>query len=944
MFFRKKEKKPTPQKGEDGYYYAEEGEDYDSDEFETDSDYSSEEVDDEDSEDNNGNQEEIAASSADVNEDVIANTDTNEEEEDDDDDDDDEGELVKWPSTSSSDESYEHVQAERNAKPPSSPRHVHVEVNGGQLEMEVDGEDDDGDDDGMHHSSTAAGEDTQQQQKPHPTTQQSSSNMPSSLEDDRSLLALAAEQDRVDVIQAILQPQNPHKPQSSSSSSTTTSTNSSSQQKSNPVNEARLQLLLNNTLPNQSQSKFTQADILPTFLPPLHIAIASSSTNAASCFLRMGSDPSLRPAIPKDWSGPGWINEETGEDLLQGGAYLWKVMNGKSAWELAFPTESSGKNKDGKNEAKAAASSPTKRSWFGFGSNSTADKEQPVPNISYDPAVLERIRHAFTAEALRAIGSDEVERLKELIHAGLGSNERIEIGGKDLFGWCREMNAVKCMAMIQKIVDDANVQMSEDVHGSKEHAAASTATTSSTNSTLKQKKNATEDQKQKEQEEDDDDDGLTYDAPTLAALQTQLHSTSTQITQLSQALDDLAEEVSVTQGLLLQHGDPNGYGGPSHNALLSQVRSLKVLRGDIEDETSEWEYKVADRAAELKLCIMWWVKRGGVESDIPFLAMSSAEEEVDGERAQAKADREYVARLGRMSASELKAAVKETSRQVTANENKMKKLHASIVDLTQENMENMEKVDELGLMGAVNLTRKLKGEVKERREILEAAMQEEADLRMKVQLVRNLLEQDNVDGGNENKNNDRNAAIVSVGPGSESVPLPASTPSAAVTREIQINNMPQGSAEITQSDNVETEPAASSEDIIESYQPDDSPMLLQAVNSPHRLQQSKSSDGDIDSDSYYSGDDEDDSDYDSYDEDDDDDDDSYEETMPHSERIKQGKSRAVVSWVDDEDLGIFTFKVWDLMKRIFGLSKYAIQKTAKKTVEEVVPMPRVMII
>jgi hypothetical protein len=79
---------------------------------------------------------------------------------------------------------------------------------------------------------------------------------------------------------------------------------------------------------------------------------------------------------------------------------------------------------------------------------------------------------------------------------------------------------------------------------------------------------------------------------------------------LSSILDNLAEEVSITHGLLMQHGDD------SNSALLSQVRQLKKQRADIDDEVILWEGFLADRCAELDMVTIWWQKRGGRIEDI----------------------------------------------------------------------------------------------------------------------------------------------------------------------------------------------------------------------------------------------------------------------------------------------------------------------------------------
>jgi hypothetical protein len=237
-----------------------------------------------------------------------------------------------------------------------------------------------------------------------------------SLNGKRALLVLAAEHDRVDILKSILQP--------------TSKLNG----------DTLAQLLLNNQLGLDDHGIYTRNDLESVFLPPLHIAIAFSAANAASCLLRMGSDPSIRPEIPDDWEGPKWKNENGAVGTER---YPWKMFHGMSAWELAFGTIRMARSN----------SRETKKGWFGFRSASSSKdleltSELYIP-FKIDQAKLEGIKHAFTAEALRAIGSDEVERLQELIDSGMGSMEPIEIGGKDLHRWCLEMGAKKCTEMLK---------------------------------------------------------------------------------------------------------------------------------------------------------------------------------------------------------------------------------------------------------------------------------------------------------------------------------------------------------------------------------------------------------------------------------------------------------------------------------------------------------------
>ena len=875
MFFKRKGKKGSPKLDDDGFYYAEEGEQYDSDEFETDSDYSHDSDADADADtdsddesisgEENGNDKDGSGGNCNAIESregkqlVMCNkgedvTVTEAEEADPDsgigtekhcnkETDLEDEELVKWPS--SSDDSYEQI-----SKPNvTTSKNLHVDVRGGQLEMEV-GVDDEEDDE-KECSQTEELESINLNESPQKMsildTDACSEHepIPSSLDDNRSLLALAAEHDRVDILKAILQ------------------------SGTNGENTALVQLLLNNVLV-QGNNEFTEDDLEEVFLPPLHIAIASSSANAASCFLRMGSNPAIRTKIPGNWDGPGW-KDEKGEQMYT--AEKWGALGNKSAWELAFGSKQSPESE--------RSEKVEKKGWFGFSKSPSKKATGQESFIEIEPAKLEGIKHAFTAEALRAIGSDEVERLADLSNSGFGSNELIEIGGKDLFSWCREMNASKCAKMLETAYAvKVPVALKED---GKKEANGNENIKQESNGQVKQQANVTE---------TEEDDGFIYDVSTLLQIRSKLETNEFLASELSVTLDDIAEEVSVTQGLLLQRGDP------TNNALLSQVRMLKKNRADIEDETSLWQNKVADRIAELDMVMIWWQKKGGVASDIPDVVHRRSEATKMGQDIET------------LTKQELKVVIKEATKCADLSEMKVKRIRASIKDLKKENDRNIERVEELGLSGAVRLTRKLKEEVKERKEELDSVIKKEADLTAKVQIVRELLEKDDVArNATENEESTQQSSTES------------SRNTTVVERVVEVEHLP--------------------EDVIESIQPETP--VFESMDGPRQESDIRSDeesyDGDEDEDYYDDGDDDSydscDDDYDSYD--------SADE-LPHSETIKQGKSTALVSWIEDEDLGIFAFKMWDLVQRIFGLSKRAIKQTAKNTVEDVVNLPRVMII
>jgi len=195
-----------------------------------------------------------------------------------------------------------------------------------------------------------------------PIATEETSSEETTLQEKQSLLALAAEHDRVDILKGILSEHN------------------------------------------------DRETLLHTGIPPLHVAISFGSTNATSCLLRMGANPSIRPNI-----------QELGLDKA------WSKFDGVTAWELAFGRESNTKQH-------------VTSSWFGTAAAGT------FKPLDMAPSKREGIRHAFTAEALRSIGADEQDRLEQLLDSGMPAD--IDIGGRTLHGWCIEMGATNCQRLI----------------------------------------------------------------------------------------------------------------------------------------------------------------------------------------------------------------------------------------------------------------------------------------------------------------------------------------------------------------------------------------------------------------------------------------------------------------------------------------------------------------
>jgi hypothetical protein len=370
-----------------------------------------------------------------------------------------------------------------------------------------------------------------------------------SLAEKRALVALAAENDRVDILKAILT--------------------------------------------DQDKSLLLEAD-----MPPLHVAISYGSTNATSCLLRMGANPAVRPTSNQKYAG-------------------------MTAWELAF----------------------------GCCDNSS------IKPVEMPPSKREGIRHAFTAEALRCIGGDEVERLQHLLDSGMPPS--IDIGGKNLYGWSIEMGANQCKKLTLPF----------EPNDKEEHVG-------------------TED---KEEEQQKPSAIVSHhDSDSLLNLDNRLEELESLSKALSSLLDNLAEEVSVCHGLLLLGGGAS--------ALASHVRSLKVLKERRETELERCLVEWNDSQDELAY---WFLQNGGKDGfNIPMA----------GETNNYRRKRSFTTPE---NDQDEEAQRRQLKAQIAASENKVRKLRSSIADLSEENARDLLEVEKRGLSGGIKLVRSLREEIRE---------------------------------------------------------------------------------------------------------------------------------------------------------------------------------------------------------------------------------------
>lgn len=508
-----------------------------------------------------------------------------------------------------------------------------------QLDSSSSSSDDDDDDrdNGGGHNHREKGDDAEEENEAELTSKA----------EKRSLLALAAEHDRVDILQAILSEDN--------------------------GSEA-------------SAAASDREELLHGGIPPLHIAVSYGSVNATNFLLRNGADPSIRPNVAALLEAQKKQSESGGETSPLDVPNM-KRFDDVSAWELAFG--------DG-----SADSQQSKSSWtlFGNGSSSNLDLDksegsasrrrrrtiQALPSIA--PSKREGIRHAFTAEALRCIGSDEVDRLKQLVNAGMPTN--IDIGGKDLGEWCVELGAQKCHELLQPPSASEGDGRSADAQGQPAHPGA-----------LEKRGSRVIDRGEPQ---------------SVTQLSNRLYELESLSQALSISLDGLAEEVSVCNGLLLMGGGAS--------ALASHVRSLKATK---EDRFAELErMETAWENAEDELA--YWIREGGPEA--ARISAEVAARPVDKLRRQSSL-------VAATTPEEQEAQLRQLKAQVAASEHKIRKLRASIADLSEVCARDLAEVEKRGLSGGITLVRGLREELREIDFQLSEAKNGDATCRTKIRMI-----------------------------------------------------------------------------------------------------------------------------------------------------------------------------------------------------------------
>ena len=404
--------------------------------------------------------------------------------------------------------------------------------------------------------------------------------------DPYTLLTLACEHDRVDIIQSLLE--------------------------CHPY-----------LLSLSCSSNITSNNLVVPLLPALHIAVANGSVRAVNCFLRLGADPS----VVFDYNSSNYCDKSSSDAKYAS----WQKYHNKTAYDIAFGKKA----------------------------------------VNLAPGKLEGMRHAFEAEALRAIGSDEVQRVFQLLISGLPKGT--VVGDMTLVEWAKTLNGLDCrrLLMIQEVdFYRCELRLEEVMSLAVDELLSSSVD-----------KDVDEHQEENSQPRSS---GVVH---TSVSIEQVLEENEALAQMLSESLDELTAEVSMSNRFLLAGG----------TALLEQVRKLKAKKAQLEIELNHYQCKWIESEEELQY----------LQRCFPNLVN---DKNIDNEEKISKSEKTEGIEVGEEEEKKRRIIGEAL---LKASQDKVRKLRACISDLAEENTRNLAEIDRLGRFGTVNFARKLHGEVRD---------------------------------------------------------------------------------------------------------------------------------------------------------------------------------------------------------------------------------------
>lgn len=524
------------------------------------------------------------------------------------------------------------------------------------------------------------------------------------------LIALAAEHDRVDILQDLL--------------------------KRSPDGVDHL----NNTNPKatdgEEEGEETEYNnsTKAIFIPPLHVAIASGSVNASTYLLRVGADPSIRPQIVIpiiDDNEEEYTDEEEGDEDDSDVEYYEE--------EIEYEVEYEGEEGESEIDNEKLISLRKYHNLSAY---------ELLHHCNLAGAKKMGIEHAFFAEALRCIGEDDISRLKCLLESGMKPRLEVEDKGQDsnssergLLDWALDICPDgKCVYLLQHwglptlsaefletgIIPNVGVQESEEKEEKKEEQLDKEKEIGST-------------------AQDPPTSGASTGHPTPAECDTirrKLEESQSLALSLSSVLEDLMQETSMCQSLISGSSSSNSSG-----ALVSHVKMMKALIAQKQVELEQYrglyiggenELKVIEKMYndELKLQQR---NRGARQNEQQLNALLDMNQNKSGRTVVITAD-----------------TFKSLEGKLEESQTKVRTLRASLVDITEENGRVLAEVNKLGLSGAIRFARNLKEELDSVKHQVRRVKEQEIKCRSKIQEYYRALRRLR---GQDDESNEMNASV-----------------------------------------------------------------------------------------------------------------------------------------------------------------------------------------
>jgi hypothetical protein len=320
---------------------------------------------------------------------------------------------------------------------------------------------------------------------------------------------------------------------------------------------------------------------------------------------------------------------------------------------------------------------------------------------------------------MRAIGGDEVNRLMQLLNAGIHPTTEVMVG-KTLLDWACDMDAMNCRELLSsfRVDDDEDEEDSEATTALEKNIPLNNGEINKLSTKF---------------------DHL-FDL-SMGDIRMLIAENHILIPQLTNCRDDLAMETSICQSIL--HGSDEGGGVLTSNSMIDIVRGLKDQRTRAEESCIAWQAAWEEREDELdffweevlddelreELCVIFdQVDEDEVEFSLDgggmsTLSIENGQQLVDNDDNTASIDEQHI-----------------LIEQFIELDNRVNELRASIASLAEESSTCLAEINRQGMGGALLMTKALRDEVKEWEKKLHMARVGENLCRRKIDIIQHSID------------------------------------------------------------------------------------------------------------------------------------------------------------------------------------------------------------